>query len=184
MNIFVSPGNTASMTTAEEFVHADDGTLRHLNQTIFMTSFSSLWSIDVIKHQTSWWTLVQIMAYHLLDAKPLPEPMLTYWLLDPCEQTSVNLKQNITISIQWNEFENVVYKMPNIWSQPSCVNFVNCGETKIDCSDGLQELNCDYLWGHMHGSCWWWTILCLYMVGPHDFLRRLVRCICGLIAVW
>ena len=126
----------------------------------------------------------QPSCVNFVNCGALPEPMLTYWLLDPCEQTSVNLKQNITISIQWNEFENVVYKMPNIWSQPSCVNFVNCGETKIDCSDGLQELNCDYLWGHMHGSCWWWTILCLYMVGPHDFLRRLVRCICGLIAVW
>ena len=39
--------------------------------------------------QWTGWTLVQVMACHLLGAKPLPEPMLTYCQLDPKEQTSV-----------------------------------------------------------------------------------------------
>ena len=34
------------------------------------------------------WTLLQVMAWHLLGAKPLPEPMLTYHQLHPQEQTS------------------------------------------------------------------------------------------------
>ena len=36
------------------------------------------------------WTgsaLLQVMACHLFGAKPFPEPMLTYWPLDPKEQT-------------------------------------------------------------------------------------------------
>ena len=42
-----------------------------------------------------WWTgsaLVMVMASCLFGAKPLPEPLLTYWLLDPYEQTSVKFK--------------------------------------------------------------------------------------------
>ena len=35
--------------------------------------------------------LVQTMACHLPDAKPLPKQMLTYWQLDTKEQTSVKL---------------------------------------------------------------------------------------------
>ena len=33
--------------------------------------------------------LVQIMAFHLFSAKPLSEPVLEYYQLDPWEPTSV-----------------------------------------------------------------------------------------------
>ena len=48
------------------------------------------------------------MAWRLFDAKPLPEPMVTYFQWDPWEQTSVKfelIKQKI---INENAFENVV----------------------------------------------------------------------------
>ena len=41
------------------------------------------------------WTesaLVQVMACRLSGAKPLPEPLLPYCQLDPCEQTSVKFE--------------------------------------------------------------------------------------------
>ena len=45
--------------------------------------------------------LVQVMACHLLGAKPLPEPMLTYCQLDPLEQTSVNFKSKYEVFHSW-----------------------------------------------------------------------------------
>ena len=39
-------------------------------------------------------SLVQVMACPLLDAKPLPEPMLTYQQLDPHEQSLVKFDWN------------------------------------------------------------------------------------------
>ena len=36
--------------------------------------------------------LVQVMAWHRIGAKPLPEPMLTYCQLDPYQQTSVKFE--------------------------------------------------------------------------------------------
>ena len=44
------------------------------------------------------WTrssLVQVMACRLFGTKPLPEPMLAYWLLDYREQVSVKLKSEL-----------------------------------------------------------------------------------------
>ena len=46
-----------------------------------------LWPSDAILHQRSWLVLVQVMAHHMLFAKPLSEPMLLYCLLDQTEQT-------------------------------------------------------------------------------------------------
>ena len=37
-------------------------------------------------------SLVPVMAWHLLGAKPLPEPMLTYCQWDPQKQSSVKFK--------------------------------------------------------------------------------------------
>ena len=42
----------------------------------------SLWPNDDVWHQTSWSTLVQVMAWCLFGTKPLPEPMLTYCQLE------------------------------------------------------------------------------------------------------
>ena len=62
------------------------------------------------------------MACRLASAKPLSEPMLEYCWLDPREQTSVKINQNLYISIQENAFENVVRKIAAILSRPQCVN--------------------------------------------------------------
>ena len=37
--------------------------------------FNSLWPSDAIRHLTSLSVLVQVMAWHLFGAKPLPESM-------------------------------------------------------------------------------------------------------------
>ena len=64
------------------------------------------------------WTrsaLVQVMACCLFGAKPLPEPMLTYWELN---QIQWNLNQNTKLFIHENAFENVIWKMVAISSRP------------------------------------------------------------------
>ena len=43
--------------------------------------------------QTSWWALVQVMAWCFTSIKPLPEPMLSYCQLDPEEQFHWNFNQ-------------------------------------------------------------------------------------------
>ena len=53
------------------------------------------------------WTgsaLVQIMACHLFGAKPLPDPILTYCLLEPQEQTLVKIKSKCKTFIHKNAF--------------------------------------------------------------------------------
>ena len=51
----------------------------------------TLWPNDAIWRQRSGSTLAQVMAYRLFGAKPLPEPMMTYCLLDSYEQSSVKI---------------------------------------------------------------------------------------------
>ena len=52
------------------------------------------------------------MACRLVDAKPLSEPMLEYYQLDPWEQLRWNLNLNLNIFIDENVF--VVWKMAAI----------------------------------------------------------------------
>ena len=55
-------------------------------------------------------SLVQIMACRLLGAKPLPEPMMDYYSLNPWEQISVKRESKYE-DVHWkNAFENVVWK--------------------------------------------------------------------------
>ena len=73
------------------------------------------------------WTgsaLVQIMAYCLFDAKPLPEPMLNYCQLDTYEQISVKFNSNYKIVIHENALENVVCEMAIILSRKRWVKRV------------------------------------------------------------
>ena len=63
-------------------------------------------------------SLVQIMTYCLIGAKPLSEPML---------KLQWNFYRNSYIVTQENAFENVVCKMASILSQPQCV--VNCASS-------------------------------------------------------
>ena len=60
------------------------------------------------------------MACDLIGAKPLTEPMLTYYQLDPWEQISMIFKYKIRI--QENAFENVAWEMAVILSRPQFVS--------------------------------------------------------------
>ena len=59
-------------------------------------------------HQWTGSALVQVMACHLLGAKPLPEPMVSYCQLDFWEYIKWNSNQNSIMLTQENAFENVV----------------------------------------------------------------------------
>ena len=58
------------------------------------------------------------MACRLDGAKPLPEPMLDYCLLDPEEQSSMIIIRNSYVFVQENAFETVVCEMASILSRP------------------------------------------------------------------
>ena len=57
--------------------------------------------------------MVQILACRPIDAKSLPEPMLTYCRLDPLEQTSMKMWSKLKYS---HAFKNVVCEMAAIFS--------------------------------------------------------------------
>ena len=64
-------------------------------------------------------SLFKEMSYGCFNAKPLPEPMLTYYWLDPKEQTW-NWIPNIKKFIWENAFANVC-QMSSILSHPLCI---------------------------------------------------------------
>ena len=82
------------------------------------TSLDSLRAGDVITGQWTGSTLVQVMAWHRTGAKPLPEPMLTYFLRITIQW---NLNQNMIIFCQENAFENIVCKMSAILYRAQCI---------------------------------------------------------------
>ena len=61
------------------------------------------------------------MACRLFGAKPLSEPIVDYYQLDPWNKFSEN-GINTTIFMQENEPENVICKLVAILSGPGCVN--------------------------------------------------------------
>ena len=63
------------------------------------------------------------MACCLDGTKPSSEPMLEYCYLDPWE-LQWNLNRNLYIFIKENAFENIVWKMVIILSQPKHVNWM------------------------------------------------------------
>ena len=69
---------------------------------------NSLWPSYAIIHLASWSTLIQVLTCCLLDTKPLPEPTLIHFQLNPKEQTSANLNQNRKKFIQETTFGNVI----------------------------------------------------------------------------
>ena len=61
------------------------------------------------------WTrsaLVQVMAWRLSGTKPLPEPMLTYYQLDPWEQTPVKIE---------SKYKKMLLKILSAKWQPFCL---------------------------------------------------------------
>ena len=108
----------------------------------------------------TWPSLVQIMAWHLLDAKPLSAPMLVYCKLGLSEQTWMTfLSRNSNIFIRENAFENVLGKITVIlpWHQCGCIEYLSglvseLGKalwqsigTKSIFDKGFRSL----LWGHL-----------------------------------
>ena len=79
---------------------------------------------DVLIYLQTWPSMIQIMACHLFGTKSLSEPILAYFKFHTSRNIFLwNLNWNKTISIEWNEFENVVCKMVAILSLPQYVNF-------------------------------------------------------------
>ena len=56
------------------------------------------------------------MGCRLFGAKPLPEPMLTYYQLDSSEQTSLKFEAKYKKIAHENALENVVWDMAAILS--------------------------------------------------------------------
>ena len=80
------------------------------------------------------WTvsaLVQAMACRLFGAKPLPEPMLTYCQLEPCEQTCYNSNRNTKLFIQENAFGTVICELAAILSRGRWVNARTCRTRRV-----------------------------------------------------
>ena len=75
------------------------------------------------------------MACHLISVKPLSEPMMEYYWLDPWEHTSVKSYSQFINFHSRNAFENVVWKMAAILSQPQCVN--ECELSPLDSIVGI-----------------------------------------------
>ena len=72
-----------------------------------------------------YWTrtsLVQVMACRLFGAKPLPEPMLTYYQLHPYwNKLQWNINRNSNNFIVENAYQNLVCKLSAILCHPQCV---------------------------------------------------------------
>ena len=47
---------------------------------------------DVVCHQIFWSTMIQVMACHLLGAKPFPDQMLSYWKLEQFSFKKIHLR--------------------------------------------------------------------------------------------
>ena len=68
-----------------------------------------VWSSEAIWHHRSWSILIQLMAYHLLGAKPLPEPLLIFhWVHSKEKNHQWNFHQNAVI---FNSFNGVHLKI-------------------------------------------------------------------------
>ena len=83
--------------------------------------FNSLWPLVMYVYRQ--WTgssLVQVMAWHLFGAKPLPDPMLTYHQLHPQEHASMKLESKYKSFPQENPFINVICRMAAIMFGAQC----------------------------------------------------------------
>ena len=83
------------------------------------------------------------MACHLLCAKPLPEPVLTYFQLNPQEQTFVK-KKGKDIFIQENAFDIVICKTSSIFC--SALNVLSTVSVSND----------NDRWGHVTADMYAW----------------------------
>ena len=116
------------------------------------------------------------MACRPDGARPLSEPLLPYCLMDPWEQTSMNVNRNSYIFIHENALGNVVCEMAANLSRPQCVNSYwgiwkvrHTGSQRQMGSTGGMDfyftLNKNdhwhtfYQWGMWNGvQCWFWYL--------------------------
>ena len=112
-----------SLLAAPEVVKITTTSDRNVKMTIFLC-FNSLPPSAVYTCMRQWngSAVVQVMACRLFGAKPLPEPMLTYFQLNPYEQTTVKFAFKYIFFIVENAFENVVCEMSDILSRGRWVN--------------------------------------------------------------
>ena len=98
------------------WVHTQNNPWNHDN------NFGCSTHCDPVMQQTSWSTLVQVMAGHLSGTQILHEPMLTSSQLDTGENFSEILIKIKTFSMKKDSFENLVCKMLAILLWSLCVN--------------------------------------------------------------
>ena len=95
------------------------GVMQHLS---VLVAVNSLRPSDAYMRQQTRPPLVQILACHLFSAKPLPEPVMTYFQLDPWEQISVNFIEITTFLLTKLHLKMLSPKVTAILSQRQCVN--------------------------------------------------------------
>ena len=93
-------------------------TFVHVSTFFCMGKVNSLWPCDTIYHHRTLLSLLQVMAWHLFVAKPLPEARLKLLSIGPSGTKIWIWIQNFSFS---NAFENVLCKMSAIWFRPQCV---------------------------------------------------------------
>ena len=112
-----------------------------------------MWPGDTTWHQRYWSTLVQVMAYRLLEDKPFPDAIFTYCCQsDHWEQTSV--------FIQDNAFENIIGKMMTI-----LVGHLNMLKLITTQDPFNSQQLCEFslplissaVWGNI---IWWFIVVC------------------------
>ena len=101
------------------------------NADVLFTAYLTNWGIVIHIYVGQWIgsSLSPVMVWHLLGAKPLPEPMMTYSQWDPSE-TSIKLESKDEFFLRKNAFESILYKIsPTLfWYQcgASSVCLPNC----------------------------------------------------------
>ena len=96
--------------------------LRQLMAVTWLVWLNALRSSGAYMRRLPMPTLVQMMAWVLVGAKPLSEPKLEYLYFTPRNKLQLYFNQNSLIFIHENAFENVVWKMAVILTRSQCVN--------------------------------------------------------------
>ena len=123
---------------------------------------SQLGGVTYIQHQTGS-TLVQVMTYHLVGTKPLPEPMLSYCQLDPRNKLQWNLNYNTKLFIHENAFITVLCKMATILSRVRWVKDMGqwistfAWKLYITIMNMMKQCKTKILWHVIN----WWSYICV-----------------------
>ena len=108
---FIQHGQTQLWTVKGAFL-----SFHHLCQLL------TCWHLGAYIHKWTMSSLVQAMAWHLSGAKPLPEPMMTYYQSDLYKQTSIWFWSKCNHFHWRKKFKNAFCKLSAILSRPKCPN--------------------------------------------------------------